>query len=410
MAHPLLERAAKHNAQARAINDEFEGKEMPAEAFRQMSGHLEKATELRRRHEREEQLKDNERYLSEPQYKHSPTDFGGNGGELGSTGAGEFLLDSEKQQRAKNAFFDYIRKGTVSPEAKAALVEDATGEKIVPADVVGIIRDALQTTGVFRQIAWVRPTSSNRVDLSTINIGDPTWGKLELGDSAGDGLGNPPVAGPQEIRVWDLNALVKLGVDELEDTNENIEAIIKDALSDKFRQAEDLAFAAGTGDANKQPSGVSASTAVTQKVTAAAAGTVTGDDVIKLQYAVLNDGYREAGVYVGSASMEMAVRLLKDGNGTYMWQERFRDGLPPLLNGRPWYCAGGFPAFTADATASKSLYYGDFKRGYMVADRRQMVVTRLNELFAAEGKVGLLFRHRVGGDVVRPKALAYLEV
>lgn len=416
--HPKLERAAKHTAQARAINDEFEGKEMPAEAFNQMSGHLDLAGKLRREVEREEQLKDNEAWLADPQYKHDPSNFGTGsygsvtGGGLGDTKAGEYLLASEKKERAKSAFFQFLAKGIdrMSAEQKAALVEDATGEIIVPHDVVGLLLDELPTTSTFRQIAWVRPTTSNKVDVASLNIGEPTWGKLELGDAPADGLGNPPLSGPQTITVWDLNALVKLGVDELEDTPENIEAILKSQLAMKFARAEDAAFANGLGDASKQPKGVAKSTAITQNVTAAAAGTLTPDDVLKLRYAVTNSTYRNRGVYLGSTSMEAAVAILKDGNGSYMWQERMRDGLPSTLNGRPWYTCDDIPAFTADATASKALFYGDFKSGYMIADRRQMVTQRLVELYAAEGKVGILFRHRVGGDVVRPSALAYLEV
>ena len=44
----------------------------------------------------------------------------------------------------------------------------------------------------------------------------------------------------------------------------------------------------------------------------------------------------------------------------------------------------------------------------MVADRKMVTVQRLNERYADEGKIGLLFTHRVGGDVIRPKAFAKL--
>jgi HK97 family phage major capsid protein len=53
-----------------------------------------------------------------------------------------------------------------------------------------------------------------------------------------------------------------------------------------------------------------------------------------------------------------------------------------------------------------SVVFGEVFAGYMIADRRQVSVQRLEERYADEGKIGLLFTHRVGGDVIRPKALA----
>jgi HK97 family phage major capsid protein len=45
--------------------------------------------------------------------------------------------------------------------------------------------------------------------------------------------------------------------------------------------------------------------------------------------------------------------------------------------------------------------------GYMIADRKPgPLVLRLEERYAEEGKVGFIFTHRVGGDVIRPKAFA----
>lgn len=123
---------------------------------------------------------------------------------------------------------------------------------------------------------------------------------------------------------------------------------------------------------------------------------------------------RRAGVYVGNSDAEQAARLFKDGNDNYMWQERFQAGQPPLLNGHRWYTNDGFASGSLDEsseyTVGKPLFFGDFRKGYMIADRRQIGVTRLAERYADEGKVGLLFRHRVGGGVIRPKALAFYQV
>ncbi|AKU15753.1 phage major capsid protein [Luteipulveratus mongoliensis] len=406
--HPFLERAAQHTAQARAINDEFEGKAMPAEAANQMEKHLQKASEYRRQVEREAALKSTEEWLEEPQYKHDMT---GGSAIAAEFGHGAPILASEKKEAAKSAFFDYVRKGEsgLTIEQKAALVEDSDGNKLIPTDFAGTILKDLPRDAVYRGMAFVRPTTKRQVDVGSVLVSAASWGKLELGDTASDGLGSP-AANKDTITVWDLNALVKLGVDELDDSDEGLEELIRSAVSLKLAEQEDDAFASGTGDANKMPLGISATgSGITQGVTAAAAGTLVFDDLVKVTYSV-PAWARRRGKWVGNSTLEQAVALVKNGDGDYIWRESVRDGLPARLLGYEWQAMDGLPAFTSDATASKCAFFGDHYSGYMIADRRQIGVTRLAERFADEGKVGLIFRHRVGGGVIRPKALAFLNV
>ncbi len=264
--------------------------------------------------------------------------------------------------------------------------------------------------GVIRGLATVRPTSRNRVDIGSLTIGTPTWGKLELGDAAADGMG---VVARETIKVWNLNALVKIGVDELEDTDDNLEAIIRAELGAEFGETEDDAFASGVGDGSKKPFGLTTeiSGGNGNQIAAAAGETVTADDLKKLKYKV-PAWARRNGVYLAHSSAEEAVTLLKDGNGQYLWQPSVREGEPPTFSGHKWYTVDGLPAMLAtdDAGAgtNPSIIFGDIRRAYMIVDRRRITVQRLTERFAETGKIGLLFTHRVGGDVIRPKAIAGL--
>lgn len=403
MVHPFLEQAAQHLAQARAINDEFEGKAMPAEANAQMKAHLGQATTLRGRVNAEAELKANEAWLAEPQYKHDMT---GGSQVAEEFGHGAPLLASEKKALGHEAFMTYVRKGAdgLSREQKAALVENSDGQKLVPVDYAGTILKDISDDAVIRNLATVRPTTSDRVDIGNLTISAPGWGKLETGATATDPMGTPD---KDTITVHNLNALVLLGVDELDDAD-NIESIIRTELSAKFAEAEDDAFAGGSGTA--QPWAITHG--VTQTVTAAAGETLVADDLTKLKYAVARAKYRNAGVFLGHTTAEQAAALLKGTDGHYLWRISMRDGEPATLLGRPWHTLDGLAAMTAtdDAGAgtNASVVYGDVKAGYMVADRRQMTVQRLVERYAETGKIGLLFRHRVGGDVIRPLALAKL--
>lgn len=406
MAHPLLEKAAQHTAQARAINDEFSGKPMPAEAAHQMEQHLKAASEYRARVTREAALEDVEQWIAEPQYKHDMS----NGATVAENfGHGKIRMEEELKEMREKAFFAYVRKGldAITPEQKADLVEDATGQNLVPVDFAGTILKELPREATMRNLAYVRPTSKNKVDVGAVAIDTAGWGKLETGTTAQDGLPATP-ASKQTIEVHDLNALVLLGRDELEDSDENLAEIIRGALALKFAEVEDDAFAGGSGTG--EPWAITH--LVTQKVTAAVNATVTPDDLKKLTFQVPAQ-FRKSGrsVYVGHTEVEQAVALLKDSEGRYLLQEKAALGEPPTLFGYRWYTVDGLAAPSTTGTPTdKSCVFGDFQAGYMIADRRRLTVIRLEERYAELGKVGLLFTHRVGGDVIRPKALAYYEL
>lgn len=409
MTNPLYAKAAEQLAKARAINDEYEGKPMPAEAAHQMGQHLKAASEFRQRAEREDLLTEQEQFLAEPHYKHDMSNgatdlYGAHDGASGTKGytPGQSIdQQGDGLSRATKSFLNWVRTGVVTPEAKADLVENATGQNLIPTDFAGTILKSIAREGVFRRIAFVRPTTKNKVDIGSVAVGTPTWGKLETGATAADGLAATPAA-MDTIEVHDLNALAKIGRDELEDSDENLADIVRQALTFAFAEVEDNAFANGSGTG--QP--WAAHHNVTQNVTAATNATLTADDLKKLPFRVAAR-FRRNGVYVAHGAVEEAVALLKDADGRYLLQANSALGEPPTLFGYPFYPCDGLPAPTATGTATDpSALFGDFRAGYMIAHRAGIRVQRLDELYAAEGKVGLLITLRVGGDVIRPAAIA----
>lgn len=411
-AHPLLVRAAKCIEQARALNDEFpDATKMPAEVAKRIDALLGEASKARQQVQREAAMTDMDGWLKEPDYKHDMS--GSDGGTALSVAGieGVYTTDKERKEAGTKAFMSFVRKGWagMSPEMKAALVEDAQGDVLIPTDFAGTILRELPRLAVIRNLAFIRPTSKNKVDVGVVNIAAAGWGKLETGTVAADGLAADP-ADKDTITVFDLNALVKIGVDELEDSDEDLAGVISEALSLKIAEMEDDAFAAGNGTSQAQ--GVSVAATVTQGVTAAAAEVVTGDELKRTTFQVPAQFRRSANAaWVGHTSAEEKIALLKDADGRYLLQPNTAQGEPSTLMGYRWYTVDGLPAITTTAGAvDKSVMFGDFRQGYMIADRRRMTVTRLEERFADEGKIGLLFRHRVGGAVIRPKAFAWYKL
>ena len=324
-----------------------------------------------------------------------------------------------EQQKARNVelFAKALRQGwknqnwldQLDKVEKANLVEDATGEVIVPHDVAGPIFKTLPHLGIFRGSGpTIRPTTSNKVDLRSLTGATAAWGKLEvLGATASDA--NVVASTPADVvEVHDLMAMSKVGVDELADTDANLVALITDIVSQKIAEMEDDAFAAGNGVS--KPWGLaaratSAANQITQAVTAATNAVITADGMKALPYRVPSR-FRQNGAYFVSSDAGEAVALLKDSTSNYLWQPSVRAGEPDTFSGKRLYVLEGLPSMSASTIVDPSVIFGDPGLGYLVADRQRITVQRLDERFAEVGLVAFIFKMRVGGDVMRPAAFA----
>jgi len=307
----------------------------------------------------------------------------------------------------KKAFFKFMREGkaALTPEEQKALVSDATGQILIPEELESEIYRELPKLTVIRSLATVRQTRSDRIrrrSLTEVTVG---WGKLETGTSITE---STLVPGEEYQYVEDLYGLTKIGEDELMDTDVALESIVADSFSRAIAEAEDTAFIIGTGHANEQPEGI-LNGSVVARVDAGQAGAITADDILKLIYEVPAQ-YRRNGVLIVNSKTELALRLLKDSNGQYLWQPSLQQGRPATFAGYPIYNQEDVPQIPAADTAADVAIFGDIRSGYRIIDRMGMTVQRLVELYAESGLVGFKVHYRVGGGVIRPDALRILRV
>ncbi len=336
-------------------------------------------------------------------------------GRDGTVGAG---YDEVRKARQLELFAKALRSGVKSQAwfehldatEKANLVEDATGEIIVPHDIAGPIFKVLPRLGIFRSAGpTVRPTTSDKVDLRSLTGATAGWGKIEVNAAAPTDANVVPNTPVDVVEVHDLMAMSKIGVDELADTDANLVTLIQDIVGQQMAMQEDDAFAAGNGVS--KPWGLaaratSAANQITQAVTAAASSAPTGDNLKSLQYRVPSR-FRSNGAYFASADAAEAIALLKDGTSNYLWQPSVRAGEPDTLFGKRFFTLEGLPSMGASAAAvDPSVLFGDPALGYLLADRQRITLQRLDERFAELGLVGFIFKLRVGGDVMRPAAFA----
>lgn len=312
-------------------------------------------------------------------------------------------VDEEKAQK-KAAFFKYLRGEILNREEKA-LVADSTGQILIPEELEAEVRMEKPKTAVVRPLATVRTIRSDRLRRRSLTDVSVSWGKLETGATLTE---STPTPGEAYIYVEDIYALAKVGEDELMDTDVALESLLVQAFSNKIAEAEDTAFINGSGHANGEPEGILNGTTVT-RVTAAQAGGITTDDVLKLIYEVPSQ-YRKNGVLIVNSSTELALMLLKDNDGRYLWQPSLQAGRPSTFYGYPVYNQDDIPEVPGAGTSADVAIFGDIKSGYMIVDRLGMTVQRLTELYAESGLVGFKVHYRVGGGVVWANALRILQV
>src|SRR5258708_24187203 len=171
--------------------------------------------------------------------------------------AREPVIDSDMYSEASKRlhvqqFAKALRGGaqSLNAEDKASIIEDSTGQIIVPHDLAGPIFLQLPRLGVLRDLAVIRPTTSNLVDVRALTGVTAGWGQVEITNTGG---ATPPTdaaiaaTGPNTVTVQDLVALGQIGTDELMDTDAHLVSLVQDIVGQKFAAMEDDAFAAGNG-------------------------------------------------------------------------------------------------------------------------------------------------------------------
>lgn len=316
----------------------------------------------------------------------------------------------ERSRQHRAAFAQFLRGGRdrLAPEQRA-LVENSDGEILVPEELEAEIYRATPTLAVIRPLVGKRPTQSNRVRRRSLDEVTVGWGKLETGTALTDSM--PATPDEDFTYVEDLYGLAKIGEDELDDTDVNLEAFIRDSFAQAIAETEDTGFTIGTGHANQQPvgfmtagGGIPTVAGTDTDYSGANEGVKLIDDLKKLIYATPAQ-YRRNGAFAMTSSTELFLSTAKDLDGRHYWEPNTQAGRPNTFLG---YGIHNQEDIAAIATASRIAVFGDFARGYRILDRQGMTLKRLEELYAEDGMIGFKVRFRVGGDVVRPDAFRIL--
>lgn len=406
MSNPLLDKAAQHTARARAIHDEFRGKEMPQVAADQMEGHLQKASEYRKRVDREEGLTSMEDYLSAPQHKH---DMHGDSGKS-YTGDGMAVYgDTSPQDRERltkdqsvkswviehgaadldvDAAWDAFAAGVVGNDWQKWMKDFAsktmgTGEPgggyLVPDVLSGDVIDRMRaSTPIFAAGASTVPMTATTHDIARIT-GDPSasWHAESAAITASD-------ATLDRVRFTarTLPALVKVSRELAEDAP-NVGKVVRQGIAGAIGAELTRVALRGSGVA-PEPLGIRNQTGVELFAFGANGGPLTIDALIDRVIAIRTANAEPTGIVWHPRTSGGMTKLAKTTDGAYF-------PLPSPLAELGKFTSTTVPANLAKGTGTNlaEVYFGDWPQ-LLIGLRSSLRIEPLRERFADDGDIGFL--------------------
>lgn len=326
--------------------------------------------------------------------------------------------DNERQQKASRAYKALEEKSRAdSRETRSTQVITSTvaaGGYALPEQIERQISRLTVDISPIRQLATVRTCgTSDYKELIDVGGGAFEW----LGEGDTRNQTNTPDLAEVAPTFGMASAKPQATEESLDDLFFNVEDWLITSAAEAIAAGEGAAFVSGNG--TKKPTGFlggPAPLATTDASRAfgtlqyiaggqAAAMPTTPDTFYDIVYA-LRARYRRNATWVTSKLVLASMRKYKEATtNAYMWQPGLAAGQPDMFAGYPVVEAEDMPAVAANAFP---LAFGDFKEGYLIADRVGMRITR--DEITAPGFVKFYVRKRVGGKLRNTQAIKLLKI
>jgi len=311
------------------------------------------------------------------------------------------------------AFEGFLRSGSGGVEMKAMSgTSDAAGGYAVPEEIDGLIDATLKSISPIRAIAnVVKVGSSGYRKLVTSGGIASGW----AAETAARTETATPVFNEVAPPSGDLYANPAASQAMLDDAAFDVEQWLAQEIAREFAAAEGSAFVGGNGT-NKPKGFLAAPTAATgdgvrafgtlQYLASGAAGAFAAnpeDKLIDLMQS-LRAPYRQGASWVMNSATLAKIRKFKTTDGAFLWAPSLAVGQPATLLGYPVVEAEDMPDIAAN---SLSIAFGNFKAGYLIAERGETQILR--DPYSNKPFVHFYATKRVGGMVSNSEAIKLMK-
>ncbi|MBZ0215983.1 MAG: phage major capsid protein [Fimbriimonadaceae bacterium] len=316
----------------------------------------------------------------------------------------------------KTAWQSYMRSGETANlrqiEAKALSVSsDPDGGYLVPEQTEAEIGRRLAEISPVRAISGVRQVSASvyKKPFATTNAAVGWVGETDARPQT-----STPNLAELQFPTMELYAMPAATGALLDDSVVNIDDWIAEEVQAVFAEQEGKAFV--DGDGINKPRGfldyprVADGSWTWGNLGYIATGTdgafdaISPSDVLIDTIYGLRAGYRANGHWVMNRRSQAEIRKIKDADGNYLWHPGNQPGGNATLLNFPIAESEDMPNI---ASASASIAFGDFRRGYLVVDR--LGVRVLRDPYTAKPYVLFYTTKRVGGGVQDFEAIKLIK-
>jgi HK97 family phage major capsid protein len=320
------------------------------------------------------------------------------------------MLDGARSTGA--AFDGFLRSGaSVEMKSFTGLTGDAGGYA-VPREIDAAIDATLKSISPIRSVANVVKVGSAGYRKLVTTGGTPSgW--------AAETAVRPETATPVFTEIappmGELYANPSASQAMLDDAAFDVEEWLASEIAMEFARAEGAAFVGGSG-VNRPRGFLTALTSTApdatrtfgqlQYLASGAAGDFGAspqDRLIDLVQA-LRAPYRQGAVFVMNAATCARIRKFKTSDGQFLWTPSLSAGQPATLLGYPVIEAEDMPDVAAN---SLSIAFGNFKAGYLIAERSETVILR--DPYSNKPYVNFYATKRVGGCVSNSEAIKVMK-
>lgn len=290
------------------------------------------------------------------------------------------------------AFWKAMRGNNLSfADMAQAKISDTGGTYLLPAKTASRFSATLKNKNLFRQIGTVMTGPAGDAMFWMGDMDEqPQW--VPEGEAIPEGTGT---LGPKyQVLSHKLAIITSLDLDYVHEATFDLEGYLVGRFAKIFGKAEEDAFINGTG--NGMPKGLlhdadGAETGVT------VSEDITFDDMLRLYFS-LDKHYRANGVWLMNDETALKLKMLKDQNGQYLWNQN-----SDTILGKPVHVSEHMPS------DGKPVAFGDFSYYYII-DRVPLTVRTLVEKYMLQGKMGYLGVEFLDGMLIRPEAVKVLKV
>lgn len=312
--------------------------------------------------------------------------------------------DNKRDQEARTyreMYVDYLRGGvaSLSDEDRREFRAQSAGTNseggfIVDSQFFAELNKSMKAfgpmldPGVTRQI-----TTGTGANLAWPTMDDTSNKGALLAENTQDSDSNLVFAQKQLDAYKYTSGIFRVSEELLQDSELDIEAIVRDAMAERIGRIANEHLTTGTGSG--QPNGIL--TATTSGVTAASGTALDADELLDLFHSV-DPAYRQmGGAWMWNDSTLKAIRKLKDGQGNYLWQAPdLRTGEPGTFLNSPYVINQDMPDIGLSATP---VLFGNMDR-YVVRRVKEFAIKRLVERYADFYQVGFVGFTRFDGELI----------